>query len=50
VLNAVNLKEPDRVPIDFGGTGATSIDLGAYTALKTHLGVDAETELIYKRT
>ena len=49
VLTAVSLKEPDRVPIDFGGTGATSIDLGAYTDLKMHLGVDAETELIYKR-
>jgi uroporphyrinogen decarboxylase len=49
VLTAVSLKEPDRVPIDFGGTGATSIDLGAYNALKTHLDVDTETEFIYKR-
>jgi uroporphyrinogen decarboxylase len=50
VLTAVSLKEPDRVPIDFAGTGATSIDLGAYEQLKTHLGFDAETQFIYQRS
>ena len=49
VLNAVSLREPDRVPIDFGGTGATSIDSCAYEDLKDHLGIDVETEFIYKR-
>ena len=48
VLTAVSRKEPDRVPIDFAGTGATSIDVGAYEALKRRLGVDAETEYIYR--
>ena len=48
VLTAVNLREPDRVPIDFAGTGATSIDVGAYEDLKLHLGIDAETEYIYQ--
>jgi len=50
VLTAVGLKEPDRVPIDLGGTGATSIDLGAYEDLKAHLGVTSETQFIYKRS
>jgi uroporphyrinogen decarboxylase len=50
LLTAVSLKEPDRVPIDFAGTGATSIDLGAYEALKTYLGIDAKTQFIYQQS
>ena len=42
VLAALNHEEPDRVPIDLGGTLATSINIGAYEKLKVfHL---AETE------
>jgi uroporphyrinogen decarboxylase len=50
VLTAVSLEEPDRVPIDLAGTGATSIDLGAYEALKTYLGMDVKTQFIYQRS
>jgi uroporphyrinogen decarboxylase len=39
VLRAVNHQEPDRVPIDLGGTTATSIFLGAYERLREHLGL-----------
>ena len=46
VLTTVSLRQPDRLPIDFGGTGATSIDLGAYQDLKAYLGVDAPTQFI----
>lgn len=49
LLTAVNLRTPDRVPIDFAGTGATSIDAGAYEALKRYLGITVETEYIYRR-
>ena len=50
VLTAVGLQQPDRVPIDLGGTGATSIDQGAYEDLKAYLGVETATEFIYKRS
>jgi uroporphyrinogen decarboxylase len=40
VLKTINFKEPDRVPIDLGGTtGASGIHLLAYNNLKKHLGL-----------
>ena len=42
VLAALNHREPDRVPLDLGTTGNTSITAGAYTKLLAHLGIDAE--------
>lgn len=39
VLMALNHQEPDRVPVDLGGTTATSIFADAYAALKAHLGL-----------
>jgi uroporphyrinogen decarboxylase len=36
-------REPDRVPIDFGGTTLTSINVNAYRALREHLGLEAAT-------
>ena len=39
VLCALNHQEPDRVPIDMGGTIATSIDVGAYYRLRQYLGL-----------
>ena len=41
VLAALNHQEPDRVPMDFGGTRCTSIHLAGYERLKAHLGIDA---------
>ncbi len=39
---ALDHHEPDRVPIDLGGTGVTSITKAAYVPLKEHLGLPPE--------
>ncbi len=46
---AMNHKEPDRVPFDFGSTAVTSIAGLAYEKLKKHLGVESETEILAKQ-
>ena len=48
VLAAINHEEPDRVPIDLGGTFASSIVLDAYDRLKEHLGLEHETKVMSK--
>lgn len=50
VLAALNHEEPDHVPIDFGGTFATGINLGAYEELKKHLGIDSPTRVASQRS
>ncbi len=40
VLTALNHREPDRVPIDFGGTGVSAICYQAYDDLRAHLGLE----------
>lgn len=40
VLLAMNHKEPDRVPIDFAGTGVTSICFQAYDDVRRCLGLE----------
>ena len=40
VLAALNHKEPDRVPIDFGGTAVTTIMVGPYRETCAILGLD----------
>jgi uroporphyrinogen decarboxylase len=45
VLCALNHEEPDRVPIMFGGSGATSILAPAYDRLKAHLGIQSQTRV-----
>lgn len=45
VLCALNHEEPDRVPIMFGGSGATSMLAAAYDRLKEHLGIRGETKV-----
>jgi uroporphyrinogen decarboxylase len=42
VMLALNHKEPDRVPIDLGGSICSSIHRDAYIELKKHLGIDLE--------
>jgi uroporphyrinogen decarboxylase len=49
VLAALNHQETDRVPIDFGGTFATTIYYAAYDRLKKRLGVEHDTA-IYSKT
>lgn len=39
VITAINHKEPDRIPFDLGGTYVTGINMKAYIALRTHLGL-----------
>ena len=39
LLTALDHQEPDRVPIDLGGTVVTSIAISTYAALRDHLGL-----------
>ena len=45
VLKAVNFEEPDRVPIDLGGTRASGINAVLYTELKRRMGIDTPTKI-----
>jgi uroporphyrinogen decarboxylase len=46
VLTTLDHREPDRVPIDFGGfPGATSINVYAYEKLKQYLNVATDKEI-----
>lgn len=47
-LDAILLKEPDRVPMDLGSTGNTGITKIAYDRLKSYLGINTKTEVIHK--
>jgi len=42
VLSALNHQEPDRIPIDLGGTLVSSITRAAYIDLKKYLGMPLE--------
>jgi len=39
ILTALDHREPDRIPVDLGGTVVTSIALSTYAALRDHLGL-----------
>jgi len=45
VLAAINHQQPDRTPIDFGGTRQTGIHAAAYHRLKRYLGIDTPTRV-----
>ncbi len=45
VLLAVNHQQPDRVPIDFGGTRQSGIAASTYHRLKQRLGIDTPTRV-----
>lgn len=47
VLTTLAHKEPDRVPIDFGGMRSTGIMAIAYNKLKTHLGITEGETRVY---
>ena len=49
VLQAVNHRIPDRVPIDLGGTKASGIAVAAYAKLKQKLGIATPTKVIDPR-
>ncbi len=44
----LNHKEPDRVPIFFGASGATTIHIDGYNGLKAYLGFNSSTEIMSK--
>jgi uroporphyrinogen decarboxylase len=43
---ALSHKQPDRVPIDLGGTPTSTISVSALENLKRHLGIRSETKLM----
>lgn len=45
VLCALSHREPDRVPIDFGGTRQSGIAASTYHRLKQHLGISTPTRV-----
>lgn len=47
VVSALDRREPDRFPIDLGGTNVTSLEVDAYTNLRQYLGLqpDASPEI-----
>ncbi|MCL6450080.1 MAG: uroporphyrinogen decarboxylase family protein [Acetobacteraceae bacterium] len=46
VRRALDHREPDRVPVDFGGSAVTGIAVAAYERLKSALGVGGETAVL----
>ena len=42
VLAAINHRESDRVPVDLGGTGCTTITVKAHARLREHLGLASQ--------
>jgi uroporphyrinogen decarboxylase len=50
VLCALNHREPDRVPLDLGGTHDSSIVVEGYERLKAHFGVTAPTQIMQRMT
>jgi uroporphyrinogen decarboxylase len=48
VLHALNHEEPDRVPIFFGTSGATTMLAPGYERLKAHLGITHETAIFWR--
>jgi uroporphyrinogen decarboxylase len=47
ILAAVNHRQPDRVPVDFGATPSSGISAIAYGNLKNHLGLTRGHTLVY---
>ena len=47
VLKSINHQEPDRIPVDLGGTPVTGISAIAYHNLKKHLGINEGHTRIY---
>jgi uroporphyrinogen decarboxylase len=48
VLCALSHEEPDRVPVFFGTSGATTMLAPAYDRLKSHLGIERETQMFWR--
>lgn len=50
VLKALNFKEPDRIPLDFGAAYACGIHIKAYKRLINYLGITVPEIKVYKMT
>ena len=46
VMAALSHRQPDRVPVDLGGTRNSSMVVEGYEPLKSHFGIRTETRLI----
>lgn len=46
VTRAISLGEPDRVPLDLGGSVSSAISIGACDSLKRKLGIESETRVL----
>lgn len=40
VVDALNHRQPDRIPVDFGGTSVTGIHVSVVAALREHFGLE----------
>ena len=49
VRAAIAHKEPDRVPIDIGGTKTTGIHVDEYIKIGKYLGIDTELPRCYEQ-
>ena len=50
VLRVFNHQEADKVPVDFGGTVVTCIDIDAHKKLKKHLNIIDDNDMIIDYT
>ncbi len=50
VLAAIEHREPDRVPIDVGGSSFSTVIGAAYERLKTLLGIESETRYMKRKS
>jgi uroporphyrinogen decarboxylase len=50
VLATIEHRQPDRVPIDVGGSSFSTIIGQAYERLKAHLGVEGETQYMKRKS
>ena len=50
LIAALSHQQPDRVPIDIGGTVNSSIVVEGYAELKQHYGINSEDELCNRMT
>jgi len=48
VVTVLNHQEPDRIPLDIGGSSSTSIVVEGYEKLKQYLGFSTETKIMNK--
>lgn len=48
LVAAISHKQPDKVPIDLGGTVDSSIVVEGYEKVKKHFGVEEENELCHR--